>query len=162
MVPQDRFAPSRNGKSEAILPPSPNELLEQFKRIEEAWKKAEEKLASTHVPIDVRIKVDEDYDMEPDGGPIGKQEVFLNYCKAKGARRICLVNRYIEFPADGSYREESTPITECPVDQRLEMFDHFEKLYDHCKAVADSYVPKIKERVDQFEKSLEMIGISLF
>jgi hypothetical protein len=159
MVRKDRFAPSENGASAAkpLSPCKPTELLAQFKRIDEAWKKAEQILADTHVPIDVKIKVDEKAIVDDQFGTVGQAVRFLGYFKTKGSRRIC-VDRYT-LRYSGSEDEEVTPVTECSVDERIEMFDAFRRLYDEARAVADSYIPKIKERVDKFEVSLNFIDL---
>jgi hypothetical protein len=153
MSSNDRFSPSQNGQPT-------DELLAQFHRIEQAWKVAEDKLAATHVPIDVRVKVSDKYIDGSYGNPIGESRIYLGYCKVKGNRRVCIIEECEFFNAHpDEVHEDVKPITECPVDDRLDMFDSFQKLYDEAYAVSKSYVPKIKERVDKFEQSLQWVDI---
>jgi hypothetical protein len=160
MASNNRFAPSSNGVSHGNAPfvSTADQLLEQFQRVEKAWKMAEDKLASTHVPIDVRVKVGSYTDYADDDPheqyPIAEMTTYLGYCRVKGARRICEVVRrdFIQGPPE--FDESITPIVECPVDDRLAMFDTFQRLYDEALAVSKAYVSNIKEKVDQFEQSL--------
>ena len=46
------------------------------------------------------------------------------------------------------------PITECPVDTRIEMFAWFPKLFEESESVAKSYVPRINKAVEEFERNL--------
>jgi hypothetical protein len=148
MAPKDRAALQGEPLSSTA-----QELLDCFKRIEAVWEKAESKLASTHVPIDVRVKVG-DAMLGDEEQPDGQVVTYLAYCKhGKGGRRICLIDEY-----EYSYRPhgdvEVRPITECPVESRLGMLDWFPKLFEEAESVAKSYVPKIKEALDKFESTL--------
>jgi hypothetical protein len=154
MVRKDRFAPSQNGAPDPANSTA-EQLLAEFQQVEQVWKKAEEKLATTHVPVDVRVKVSE--------GPIGNEECqfgeytnFLAYSKVKGSRRICYVTENYYYVEDQT-ELECRPVTECPVDVRIGMFDRFEALYREAESVRDSYVPKIREARAKFEKTLEFI-----
>jgi hypothetical protein len=161
MSSHDRIAPSLNGQARmTTASPTADELLTQFQRIERAWQAAEEKLAATHVPIDVRVKVRDEW-IGPPCSVAGEMVVYLAYCKVKGNRRVCVIEEstfHNAYPGE-EQEVDVKPVTECPVDVRLEMFDAFKKLYDEANAVAKSYVPKIRERVDQFEASLQWIDL---
>lgn len=137
---------------------TPQQLLSEFQLIEQAWKLAEEKLAETLVPIDVKVKVKSGTICDEDNGfqTIGDHEDSLAYVKAKGSRRICWVHEYTIY---GNNPETVTrPVVECPVDLRIELFDHYERLYREAEAVAKSYVPKLREAREKFEKLLSKIN----
>jgi hypothetical protein len=110
-------------------PSTADELMTQFQRIERAWQAAEEKLAATRVPIDVRVKVMGDH-LTVGMNIVGELQRHLAYCKIKGSRRVCVIEETQYYNTDPTDWEEVVkPITECPVDVRLEMFDSFTKMY---------------------------------
>ena len=150
---QNRLMPSQNGSSVSTA----DQLLDEFQRIEQAWRRAEEKLAETRVPIDVRIKVKEGgiYD-DDERSQIGCYTHYLAYTKVKGNRRICW-----ECDRAFSQHEESEckPVAEMPVDIRIEMFDHFASLYRDAESVAKSYLPKLQAAREKFENTLEWIDL---
>ena len=115
------------------------------------------------MPIDVRVKVGDGpiQDDEDDNGSSGTYTSFLSYCKIKGQRRICLVVYETRYNSPNSpYPDvDIKPIAECPVDVRIRMFDVFSRLYIEAESVAKSYVPKLKEAVEKFEKSLQWIDL---
>jgi len=125
--------------------------------IEAAWKKAEDILAETHVPVDVRVKVKDGVIDADDGQPIGEYVNYLAYTKIKGSRRICWVSEDIYF--NGDEQTACKPVGECPVDIRVEMFDWYPKLYAEAEAVAKSYVPKLRQAREKFESTLKWIDI---
>ena len=88
LLQENRCAPSENGN----LSSTARQLLEEFQLIEEAWKKAEDKLAETHVPIDVRVKVKDGTMDANDGQVVGEYAHYLAYIKVKGSRRICWIS----------------------------------------------------------------------
>lgn len=152
----NRFAPSSNG---AVPPPDDaTQLLERFQRVERAWKKAEEILAATLVPIDVRVKVRDGLEEDGQGRPHGEYAHYLSFAKIKGSKRICWEESTLHY-GDPDSEWNCRPIVECPVDIRLEMFNWYEKLYEEVKSVAKSYIPKIDEAVAKFELALEFIDI---
>jgi hypothetical protein len=162
MAASSPIAPSRSGMplANADSPSPPDELLAQFKRIEQAWKTAEDKLAAILVPVDVRIKVDEEDEFVQGVGVVRIHVRYLAYCKVEGSRRVCVVHYTYSYrsylgldPDEPEVREETTPVTECPVDERLEMFDWFQKLYDEAKTVAG--IAAIRDRVDKFLRKIE-------
>jgi len=153
LVHENRSVPSQDG----ILTSSARQLLEEFQLIEAAWKKAEDKLADTHVPVDVRVKVKVGT-MDANGGQVvGEYAHYLAYTKVKGSRRICWISEELYYNAD----EETVckPVCECPVDIRVEMFDWYPKLYAEAEAVAKSYVPKLREAREKFESTLKFIDL---
>jgi hypothetical protein len=157
MATKNRVAPSKSGESDWNLdtPSTAEQLLEQFTRIEQAWKKAEERIASTHCPIDVRVNVSKEWIYGSNDCIQGETRTYLAYFRVKGSRRICfVVESRFDHPEIHPVLD-SKPITEMPVDIRLEMFDHFQQLFDEVETVSKSYVPKIKERVDRFEAELD-------
>jgi hypothetical protein len=154
---QIRLAPSENGAPTPLS--AADELLQEFQRIEDAWKRAEEKLAETRVPVDVRVKVKDSYIELDSGQPVAQETTYLSYSKIKGSRRICVATHYTCYSGQYPDEEDERPVTECPVDVRLEMFDSFQKLYDEANAVAKSYVPKIRDRVDRFLVDLQCIDL---
>src|SRR5687767_13436788 len=96
MAPLDRFAPSKNGAApvaSSVPLSSADDLLAMFKRVEDAWAKAEQKLAETRVPVDVRVTVSvdpiEDEEREDEERIVGVSTSYLAYCRVKGSRRIC-------------------------------------------------------------------------
>lgn len=146
-------------------PPDPmkqagDELVATFGSIEEAWKKAEAKLAPSHVPVDVRVEVASG-SIGSEMQPWGHFKEFLGYCKLKNQWRICWIREaqlYHEDPgSDEEY--ECKPVTDCHVALRLEMLDHFEKLYQEVMKVTKDYVPTIKEKLKKFEATLEFIDL---
>ena len=156
LLQEDRSAPSQNG----ILSSTARQLLNEFQLIEEAWKKAEDKLAETHVPVDVRVKVKDGTIDADDGQVIGEYAHYLGYIKVKGNRRICWISEEVYFNQHED--EEETvcrPVVECPVDIRVEMFDWYPKLYAEAEAVAKSYVPKLREAREKFESTLKWIDL---
>src|SRR5579863_9061425 len=111
----NRLRPSSNGAAH-VDATTGEQLLACFKRIEDVWKRAEEKMASTHVPVDVRIKADDGPLLHdsPTGCPsqYGVYARYLTYCKVKGTKRICVET--IEETSN-SIDEDCRPVTECPV-----------------------------------------------
>jgi len=138
------------------------EILASYKLIEDAWKKAEAKLALAHVPVECKVEVSR----EPIGGgveepPYGEQTNYLGYLKIKDQWRICFIEEcefFVGHP-DEQFQTSARPITEVAVETRLEMFDWFEKLYAEVLNQTASYVPKIKDRVAQFEAKLDLIDL---
>ena len=133
------------------------QLLEEFQLIEQVWKKAEDKLAETHVPVDVRIKV-KDGVIENGSAVFGEFSHYLAYTKVKGTRRVCWISEEVYYNEND---EEAIvkPVVECPVDVRVEMFDWYPKLYAEAEAVAKSYVPKLREAREKFEASLMWVDL---
>ena len=136
---------------------SGHDLLAQFSRLEEAWKKAEALLASSHVPCEVRVQVS-CHSVSNDIGPNERVTTYLAYRKVKGKWRISVVEE-TEFPdvPDEVGLEpqiETKPVVECPVDVRLEMLDWFDKLYAEVVLATDRYVPKIAKAIKKFEEHL--------
>lgn len=132
-----------------------DELAATLQMVEDAWKKAEAKLALSHVPVDVQVPFREE-SLECGGG----FTEFLSYRKVKNQWRICWIcSTEVSPDPDVDHEVECRPITDCPVGQRLEMFQHFEKLYNEVMKVTKDYVPKIKEAVQKFEATLEYIDL---
>lgn len=135
---------------------SGRDLLAQFKNLEDVWKKAEALLAKSHVPCEVSVKV-RSGTLGSESEPEGVVTTYLAYCKVKNQWRIAVVEETEIFncPPDFEGRsEESKPVTECPVDVRLEMLEWFDKLYTEVVKTTDRYVPKINGAVKKFEKVL--------
>lgn len=149
---------SQKPASTDVIERTGQELIESFKLIEEAWAKAEAKLALAHVPVDVKIKV-EDGDFGDDSPGEGYAS-FLGFVKQKSSWRICFITITTTYPMGDERREyDCRPITECPVETRLEMFERFPELYEEVLKVAKSYVPKIKESVAKFEQTLLLLDL---
>jgi hypothetical protein len=154
MKQENLSAPSENDN----LSSTARQLLREFQLIDQVWKKAEDKLAETHVPIDIRVKIRDGNINANDGHVIGEYVQYLGYNKVKGNRRICWIIEQDFFSGeneDAVYK----PITECPVDVRVEMFDWYAKLYAEAEAVAKSYVPKLQEAREKFESKLKWIDL---
>lgn len=136
------------------------ELVAGYQLIEEAWKKAEAKLALSHVPVDVRIKVGSGSLGDPEN-PFGDRTTYLGYVKLKNQWRICYIEEDDLYggPPDEQFSTSCRPVTEIPVETRMEMFDWFEPLYNKVMEVTKSYVPRIKEKVTKFEVTLELIDL---
>jgi hypothetical protein len=133
------------------------EIIAGYQLIEEAWKKAEAKLALAHVPLDVKVKIRAG-DIGGEEQPHGSYTQFLGYVKIKNQWRICIVTESDFFnqpETEYNYR----PITECPVEERLDMFELFPKLYQEVIKVTKDFVPVIKDKVADFEKALETIDL---
>jgi hypothetical protein len=135
-----------------------NELTEHFQLIENAWKKAEELLALSHIPIDVRIHVKADhlYHDVPGGEPeqcYADVMTFISYCKTRTGWKICWVQEtdYAQHP---DTQVEQKLISECSTETRLEMFEHFPALYAAVVKRVKEYMPKIREKVTSFEAVL--------
>ncbi len=135
------------------------EIIAGYQLIEEAWKRAEAKLALAHVPVDVKIKVRSgNIGDEPDAD--GRYTEFLSYVKIKNQWRICAIVENIYLNCAGSGVETDVrPITECPVQVRLDMFEWFPKLHEEVIKVTKSFVPVIKEKVAVFQNVLETIDL---
>lgn len=159
MAAQFRRTPSKNGAPLAKPDPCSTtaELEAMFQRVEEAWDKATEKLDNIRVPAEVRVKVDQTPIEATSGKIIGQRKCFLAYCRHKAQRRICYIVEKCYDDDEREDLEEIKPVVDWPIDVRLEMFDHFKSLYDQAIAVASSYIPKIKESVEEFEESLELL-----
>ena len=148
----DRLAPSSNGAPKPRLSDA-DQLLHEFQRIEQIWGKAEEKLSATRVPVDVRVKVGSVEDC------VTEDTTYLAYAKVKGVRRICVVREDHSLLTGEMQNYDSRPVVECPVDVRIEMFDHFEMLYAEAKAVAKSYISKLQGAINKFDATLELIDM---
>jgi hypothetical protein len=131
------------------------EIVATYQQLEEAWKKAESILAAAHVPVDVKVKVG-NYTHYHHEEPYGDSMMYLGYVKLKNQWRICYITEttWVQQPDDDV---ECRPITECPVELRLEMMDWFPKLHEKVIKVTKDYVPKIKEKVAAFENTLRSI-----
>ena len=103
--------------------------------------------------MDVRVKVG-----AADDG-LTEVTTFLAYAKVKGVRRICVVREDHNMMTGEMENYDSRPVIECPVDVRVEMFEHFPRLYSEAKAVAKSYVSKLQRAVSSFEATLELIDL---
>ena len=132
-----------------------DEIIAGYQLIEEAWKKAEAKLALAHVPIDVKVKI-RSGTIGSDEQPYGSYTQFLGYVKIKNQWRICIITES-DFFDRPEMEFEYRPITECPVQERLDMFELFPKLYQEVINVTKDFVPVIKDKVAEFEKSLGSI-----
>lgn len=132
------------------------EILGSYKVLEEAWKKAEEKLLPAHVPSNVKVEVD----YQTHAG--GEDYYYLGYGKIKGQWKICLVEDTIHPDEE---REEDcdygkwTPIAEASVYWRMEMIKHFPALAAEVVAVTRKYVNDIKKQAADFEKSLTLFEL---
>jgi len=130
------------------------ELRYEFQQIQLAWEMAEEKLHLTRIPIDIQVEVGSGpiYDDTPE--QVGNYTTWLAYQKCKGKWRICWVKH--ETFLDGTENDyEIKPVVETPIDTRIEMFDHYDTLYEHAEAICKSYVPKLREAREKF---LERLG----
>jgi hypothetical protein len=127
------------------------EIVACYRQIEEAWTRAEIRLAAAHPPAEVRIMVRAP-DYNPDS-PTHCSPLFLAYARYKGEWRICVIEGGLSQLDDDSYRA----VTECPVEQRLAMFDHFVRLHDEVLKTTKDYVPKVRDRVARFLASLEAL-----
>jgi hypothetical protein len=160
---------SSERKSSAIAKPSKSistdvdlagkEIIEGFKAIEEAWKKAEAVLLRAHCPSDVKIKVDY--------GALGHEDhiygefvTYLGYLKLRNGWRICLIEEELDYrdPSE-EWRTQLTPITEAPVEKRVEMMDHFDKLAEEVVKVARSMAPNLKKKAAEFEAKLILMEL---
>jgi hypothetical protein len=153
MVPQDRLAPSSNGAPKKFVSDA-EQLLAQFQQIEQVWKRAEEMLSATRVPVDVRVSLNSGRSEHGDYG----FATFLSYEKVKGTRRICLVREDYDY-GDGSTEVDCRPIVEQPVNVRVEMFDQYERLYKEATAVAKSYIPKLEAAINKFGGYLDLLDL---
>jgi hypothetical protein len=140
-------------------------LKSEFQKIEAAWKKAEDLLALTHCPTDVKVRVGSGSAGCDVDNPYAYYSVFLAYCKQKSGWKVCWIREteYTGMPASGNvddnFEVECRPIVEWPVDIRLEGFEHFTKLYAEVLTVAKEFVPKIDKAVKKFEGTLELIDL---
>ena len=137
------------------------ELIASYQLIEEAWKKAEAKLALSHIPVEEKVKVGDTEDIGHPDNPLGERTKYLGYMKLKNQWRICYIEEDYLYcaPPEMENNVSCRPITESPVEIRLEMFDHFERLYNKVMEVTKGYAPRIKDKVMQFESALEMIDL---
>ncbi len=133
-----------------VLAAAGNELLECYKEIAEAWVKAEQLLSLSHVPKEVRVLV-HDFGHNEESP---EESIYLGYVRLGGQWRICEVT--VEIDCQNESYERA--IEDCPLDVRLEMLDHFDKLYAEVLKTTKDYVPKVKDRVSKFLASLEALN----
>jgi hypothetical protein len=134
------------------------ELISSYKMLEDVWNKAESLLSLAHVPQNVMVKVNTGYLEDEESGPYGEWVQYLAYVKLKSQWRICVIQQTDHYDRP-DYNHEHTPITECSVDIRLEMIEWFPKLREEVIKVTKSFVPKIKNKVAEFEALLEVLDI---
>lgn len=134
-------------------------MVEGFEMLEKAWNLAETILAVAHVPHDVEVKIGDT--CYSDDTRSDWHEHHLGYLKRKGEWRICVTSVFNSFDNFGNERIERMErrITDCPVEMRLEMLDHFQQLYDAVIQATKDYVPKIQSKVAAFSSTIQLMDL---
>jgi hypothetical protein len=131
-------------------------LEERFEQLNALWKQAEAALKKIPLPVDCFITYDKVEICEDPGSsdprPTGDFLYhLLGFVKSVGGWRICHVvtDAYAE---DGRYSWK--PITECPLDVRLEAAAHIGKLREAVLKKAAECVPMLDKAINELGKIL--------
>lgn len=137
------------------------EILVSYKVLEDVWKKAEEKLSFSHVPVNVKVKVGSGF-IGSNLQPHGEETTYLGYGRVKGQWRICLVEEQIFYSGSDPEEMETstwTPISEASVHWRMEMINHFPELCAEVVTITRKFVEELKKKATAFESSLNLFDL---
>jgi hypothetical protein len=128
-------------------------LVVAYDELNALWNQAETDFAAMRVPITVSNEASKHEYGPPDEAPLGMEETSLEWARHQNQWRICWVKCTNPYDQD-SWRCESKPIAECPMDVRVNMARHLRKLRYKMREARKNYLPEVLEAIAKIKEAL--------
>ena len=140
---QSQFNPRKKQVVEA--------LSTRYKELNKLWENAEADLKEIPIPVDVP-HLYKSVDADPERPGEHQIHSYIGIVRSTGGWRICSGGTHDAFhECDYNW----TPITECPVDIRLEAVPHLGELHDRVLKAAEDCVPTLDRAIADLRNTLQ-------
>lgn len=105
------------------------EMIDRYNKLEEMWVTVERKLVSFHIPHPISIPMND--------------STSIGFRKIGGKWRVCC-----SWEPREMYHPDWRPITDCPVDIRVDASSFAAKLMEAAVKAAEDFIPKMDEAIE--------------
>jgi hypothetical protein len=130
---------------------SSDPLLDAYDALDAAWRKAEKDFAAMQVPVPVAHEISKWLDQQPFIS--GPETLLLAWTRYQNQWRICYVRRTQPL-GNAFWNEETKPITECPMEIRVQLASELRPLREKMVEARSNYYSNVLEAIETLKQEL--------